>query len=52
MSSLGGDVYALSEMVDHMSSLRNYYGPFDGMGPEMAGLEDCERLFTHSKTTK
>ena len=27
-SSLGGELYALSAMADHMSLLRHYYGAF------------------------
>ena len=34
-SSLGGEVYGLSEMVEHMSALREFYAPFEGIGPEM-----------------
>ena len=51
-SSLGGEVYAFSEMLDHMSMLREYYGHFAGSKPGMFGLEDCESLFTHLKKSK
>ena len=51
-SSLGGEVYAFSEMLDHMSMLREFYGHFAGPKPGMIGLEDCESLFTHLKKSK
>ena len=51
-SSLGGEVYASSEMLDHMSILREFYGHFTGLYPGLAGLEDCESLFTHLKKCK
>ena len=51
-SSLGGEVYAFSEMLDHMSMLREFYGHFAGSKPGMIGLEDCESLFTHLKKSK
>ena len=46
-SSLGGEVYALSEMLDHVSMLREFYGHFADLRRGMAGLEDCESLFAH-----
>ena len=49
-SRLGGVVYALSEMVDHMLLLRDSYEPFEGLNPGAAGLEDCESLFAQLKT--
>ena len=49
-SGLGGEVYAPSEMVGHVSLFRDFYGTFDGLNPGMAGLEDCESLLTHPKT--
>ena len=39
-------------MVDHMTLLRDIYGPFEGLNPGMAGLEDCESLFTYVKTER
>ena len=51
-TSLGGEVYALSEMVNHMLLLKEFYGPFEGMDPGVEGLEDCESLLTHLKTEK
>ena len=51
-SSLGGEVYALSEMVDHTMSLKDCYGPLVGLGPGMVGLEACESPFTYLKTKK
>ena len=48
-STLGGEVYALSEMVDPTSSWRDSYGPFEGLSPGIAGLEDCGSLFTNLK---
>ena len=43
-SSLGGQVYALSDVV-----VKNFYGPFEGVNPGKAGSEHCESLFAHSK---
>ena len=51
-SSMGGRVYALSEMVDHMLLLKEFYGPIEGMNPGVAGLEDCESLVTRLRTKK
>ena len=51
-SSLGGDVYAFTEMLGQMSMLREFYGNFAGSKPGMIGLEDCESLFTHLKKSK
>ena len=51
-SSLGGEVYAFSEMVDHMSMPREFYGHFTDLYSGMAGMEDCESLFTHLKKNK
>ena len=51
-SSMGGGVYALSEMVGHMLPLKGAYGPFEGMGPGVGGLEDSESLLTHLKKKK
>ena len=43
-SSLGGEVYAFSEMVDHMALIREFYAPCVELPPGMVGLEDCESL--------
>ena len=51
-SSLGGEVYALSEMVDHALLLKDCYGPFGGINPGAVGLEGCESLSSHLKTKK
>ena len=44
-SSLGGGVYALGKMADHMSLLRDSFAPFAGLGPGMVALEDSEIFF-------
>ena len=46
-SSLGGEVYAFSEMIDHVSMLREFYGHFIDLTPGVVGMEDGESLFTH-----
>ena len=51
-SSLGGEVYAFSEMIDHVALLREFYAPFSHISPGMVGMEDCESLFTHLKNRK
>ena len=51
-SSQGGEVYAFSEMVDHMLLLKDFCGPPEGANPGSAGLEDCESLFTHLNAKK
>ena len=51
-SSLGGEVYAFSEMLDHESMLREVYGHSVDVYPGMAGLEDCESPFAHLKKEK
>ena len=48
-SSLGGESYAFSGIMDHMSTLREFYGRFLDIRPRMVGFEDCESLFTHRK---
>ena len=52
MSSAGGSVYALCEMVGLMSLLRDFFAPLEGLEPGTAGLEDCGSLFTLLKTGK
>ena len=51
-SSLGNEVYAPSEMMDHMLSSKEFYGPLEGMDPGAAGLGGCASLFTDLKTKK
>ena len=51
-SSLGGEVYAFSEMIDHMALLREFYAPFSHISSGLVGTEDCESLFTHLKNKK
>ena len=51
-SSLGGEVYAFSEMVGHMALLREFCAPFSRISPSMVGMGDCESLFTHLKNRK
>ena len=49
-SRLGGETYAYSEMVDHVSMLRGFYAHFLNLPPGMVGLVDCKCLFTHLKS--
>ena len=51
-SGLGSEVCALSEMVGHVSSPRDFFAPPDVSGPGMAGLRNCESPFTHLQTQK
>ena len=48
-SSVGGAVYAFSEMIDHMALLRAFFSPFEELTSGMLGLEDCESLASHVK---
>ena len=48
----GGEVYALSEMADHMSLLRDFFDKVGGLDPGMARLEDCESHCTYLRTKK
>ena len=50
--SLGGEIYALGEMADHMLSLEVLFGPFEGIYPGVLRWTDCESLFTRLKTRK
>ena len=50
--SLGGEVYAYSEMADHVSLLREFYAHFLDLPLGLVGSEDCERPFTHLKNKK
>ena len=43
-SSMGREIYALSEMADQVLSLKERYGSFEGMNPGVAGPENCESL--------
>ena len=51
-SSLGGEVFALSETVDHMLLLKGSFGPFEDMNTRLVGWGDRESRFTHLKTKK
>ena len=51
-SSLGGEVYAFSEMIDHMALIRDFFAPFVGLSPGMVGMEDRESLFSHLRNKK
>ena len=51
-SSVGREAYGLCEMVDHMLSLKDFFGPLDGLEPGMVGLGDCGNLVTHLKKKK
>ena len=51
-SSLGRESLAFREIMDHMSTLREFYGRFLDIRPRMVGCEDCESLFTHLKNKK
>ena len=51
-SSLGREVYALSELPDHMSMLPEFYEHFMDLAPGTMGLADCESLSTHFKNSK
>ena len=44
-----GEVYAFSEMVDHLSLPREPYGPFVDMSPGAAGIESRENSFTRPR---
>ena len=46
-SGLEGEVYALSEMFDHISLLREFDEAYVNYSPGMVGIEDCESLCTH-----
>ena len=39
-------------MLDHVSMLREFCAHFIDPAPVMAGLEDCESLFTHHRNKK
>ena len=50
--SSGGEVYAISEMADQTSLLKDCFEAFGGLGPGMAWLEDCEGAFSNLETRK
>ena len=49
-SSLGGDVYALCGMLNHVALIRGFREPSLGRSPGMIGSEGCGSLFDHVKT--
>ena len=51
-SSFRGLVYALREMVDRATLLRDFYEPLDNLAPGAAGLEGSESLLIHLRTKK
>ena len=51
-SSLVGEVVALREMVDHTSPLWSFFRPCESLDPGIAGMGDCEGLFTYSKSKR
>ena len=46
-SSLGGEVFAFSEMLEHVSHLRQFYEPFFELSPSMIGFKDRESPFAN-----
>ena len=51
-SSLGGEAYAFAETLDRAPALRAFCDHFIDTTPGVAGLADCESLFTHLKNKK
>ena len=51
-NSLGAEVYASSEVIDHVALLRENYAPFLNMSPGMIGLGSCESPPTHLRHTE
>ena len=51
-SSLGGEVYAASEVMDHVAMLRRSYDPLVGLSPGEAGRGDCESFLTRLKAKR
>ena len=49
---MGGELYAFSDMIDHMTLLGEFYSSFQDSHPGIAGLEDCGCPFYHPKKTK
>ena len=51
-SSRGGEVYAFSGMLGHMSMLREFCGHFSDLFPGMVGFEDCESPFARLRNNE
>ena len=51
-SRRGGEAYAFSGMVDHISLLREFYPPYAALWPGKIGPEDCESLFPRLRSKK
>ena len=49
-SSLGGEIFALSEMWGHMEMIREFYEPLGHAKIRAYGLIDCESLLSHLRT--
>ena len=47
-----GEVYAYSEMIDHMALLREFYVSFSRISPSLVAMQDCDSLLTHPKNLK
>ena len=47
--SLGGESHASSEMINHMSLLREFYESSLDLSPGAIGFEDCGNLFIRQK---
>ena len=45
-------MYACSGMMDNAASWRGSYTPLVNLSPDMAGLKDCESLFTDPETKR
>ena len=45
--SLGEDIWAFSEILDRVTTLREFFAPSADLSPGAAGLGDCEGLSTH-----
>ena len=50
--SLGGEVYAFSEMMGHVALLRDFYAPLAHVSLGMVGLEDCGSPLTHPRNKR
>ena len=48
----GGEFYAISEMIDNMALLREFFAPFSRTSPGLVGMEDCQSLFAHLENRK
>ena len=49
---MGGEVYAFSATLEHMSMLREFRGHALGFRPGLVGLEDYESVFTRLESQK